>query len=57
VLKQEREYYEKNIIRREDNIKMEIGGTEWSGVYWINLAQDRDYRDRLCGLVVRVHTQ
>jgi hypothetical protein len=26
----------------EDNIKMELREIEWSGMDWINLAQDRD---------------
>jgi hypothetical protein len=25
-----------------DNIKMSLGETEWDGMYWIDLAQDRD---------------
>jgi hypothetical protein len=32
-----------NVSRRKDNIKMEIRRTEWDGINWINLAQDRDY--------------
>jgi hypothetical protein len=26
-----------------DNIKMDLGETEWGGVDWIGLAQDRNY--------------
>jgi hypothetical protein len=26
----------------EDNIKMDLRGTEWGGMDWIDLAQDRD---------------
>jgi hypothetical protein len=29
-------------IGRVDNIKMDFGELEWSGVHWIGLAQDRD---------------
>jgi hypothetical protein len=25
-----------------DNIKMDLRETEWCGMYWIDLAQDRD---------------
>jgi transcription termination factor 2 len=28
--------------RRVDNIKMDLRGTEWDGLDWSNLAQDRD---------------
>jgi hypothetical protein len=29
--------------RREDNIKMDLTEIEWGGMYWIYLAQDRDW--------------
>jgi hypothetical protein len=25
-----------------DNIKIDLRGIEWGGIYWIDLAQDRD---------------
>jgi hypothetical protein len=28
--------------RREDNIRMDLGEIGWGGMYWIDLAQDRD---------------
>jgi hypothetical protein len=28
--------------RWEDNIKMDLGEVGWRGIYWIDLAQDRD---------------
>jgi hypothetical protein len=30
-----------------DNIKMDLGETEWRGMNWMALVQDRDYRRAL----------
>jgi hypothetical protein len=30
--------------RGEDNIKMDLGEIGWSGVSWIDLTQDKDWR-------------
>jgi hypothetical protein len=30
------------VVRRMDNIKMDLREVEWDGMNWIDLAQDRD---------------
>jgi hypothetical protein len=43
-------------LRRKwvDNIKMDLGETGWSGVDWIDLAQDRDQRRALVNTVLNL---
>jgi hypothetical protein len=37
-----------------DNIKMDLGETEWGGMDWIGLAQDRDMWRALVKAVIRL---
>jgi hypothetical protein len=37
-----------------DNIKMDLGGTGWDGVDWIELAQDRDQWRALVNTVMNL---
>jgi hypothetical protein len=36
------------------NIKMDLGETEWDGVDWIDMAQDRDYWRALVNMVLNL---
>jgi hypothetical protein len=40
--------------RSEDNIKMDLGEIGWSGVDWIDMAQDRDQLRALVNMVVNL---
>jgi hypothetical protein len=40
--------------RRVDNIKMNLREIEWDGVYWIDLAQDRDQWRALANTVMNL---
>jgi hypothetical protein len=35
-----------------DNIKMDLRGTGWGGMYWIHLAEDRDLYRALVSMVM-----
>jgi hypothetical protein len=37
-----------------DNIKTDLGETEWDGMDWIDLAQDRDQRRALVNTVMNL---
>jgi hypothetical protein len=36
-----------------DNIKMDLGETEWSDTDWIDLTQDRDYLRALVNTAIK----
>jgi hypothetical protein len=38
----------------EDNIKMDFGDIAWDGIYWIDLAQDRDQWRPLVNTVINL---
>jgi hypothetical protein len=40
--------------RWENNIRMDLKETEWEGMYWIHLAQDRGHWQALLN-IVRLH--
>jgi hypothetical protein len=40
--------------RWEDNIKMDLRELEWSGMGWINIAQDRDHWQSLGNTVTHL---
>jgi hypothetical protein len=40
--------------RWEDNIKMDLGEIGWGGMYWIDLAQDRDQWRALVNTVMNL---
>jgi hypothetical protein len=39
---------------RWDNIKMDLRETEWSGIYWIDLTDDRDQWRPLMNTVMNI---
>jgi hypothetical protein len=41
--------------RWKDNIRMDLGGTRWKAVDWMNVAQDRDQRLALVKMVMDFH--
>jgi hypothetical protein len=41
-------------FRWEDNIKMDLREIGWGGIYWIDLAQDRDQWRALVNMVMNL---
>jgi hypothetical protein len=37
-----------------DNMKMDLKGIEWGGMYWIDLAQDRDQWRAILNMAMNV---
>jgi hypothetical protein len=41
-------------LKKEDNIRMDLRETEWEGVDWIHLAQDRYHWQDLVNTVINI---